>query len=202
MERFSTTALLAKLGFSCMLRGTWRNRAALPDNIWRRSRTAVSPSSPTLPGEVSHDAPCAKATFRVHVALGTCSPRHHEVRRQPRVAGFEAYLCRTMRCTLKLTGASHWGRLAAPHALPKFRRAMVQVVTRLAVCQACLEVSCAQLTNENKKAGAAARAASAAARAAASAARARASASAIATATTTATAPAPAPKPPRFKIHQ
>ena len=122
MERFSTTALLAKLGFSCMLRGTWRNRAARPDNIWRRSRTAVSPSSPTLPGEVSHDAPCAKATFRVHVALGTCSPRHHEVRRQPRVAGFEAYLCRTMRCTLKLTGASHWvpspapflGRLGAP----------------------------------------------------------------------------------------
>ena len=27
---------------------------------------------------------------------------------------------------------------------------MVQVVTRLAVCQACLEVSCAQLTNEKK----------------------------------------------------
>ena len=80
------------------------------------------PNHPMAWLEVSHDAPCAKATFRVHVALGTCSPRHHEVRRQPRVAGFEAYLCRTMRCTLKLTGASHWvpspapflGRLGAP----------------------------------------------------------------------------------------
>ena len=97
MERFSTTALLAKLGFSCMLRGTWRNRAARPDNIWRRSRTAVSPSSPTLPGEVSHDAPCAKATFRVHVALGTCCRRRcarvcgcplSRVRRRLRLSAF------------------------------------------------------------------------------------------------------------------
>ena len=53
------------------------------------------------------NAPCAEATRRDRVALGTCRPRHHWVRRRPREAGSEAFLCRIAGCALAPSRPAH-----------------------------------------------------------------------------------------------
>ena len=44
---------------------------------------------------------------RDRVALGTCRPRHHWVRRRPREAGSEAFLCRIAGCALAPSRPAH-----------------------------------------------------------------------------------------------
>ena len=51
---------------------------------------------------------------RDRVALGTCRPRHHWVRRRPREAGSEAFLCRIAGCALTLSRPAHW-HMAVDH---------------------------------------------------------------------------------------